>query len=239
MRSTAIVVLFALAVASVCSGAEQAPQPLLTDLVGSHVAATALLESSPIPVGLDGEVELPYEQVLTRFRQGAILADVQEAYRRILPAGEEPEFTIRQLQPGHYFYVNKARQRTDIETVCDGAAQGQGFHVVYHTAGKRFFGRFQALTHVTIQPSQNGVRYTVSVLAYPENGFSRFFIRRLHVIERYFRKKTTDMTALIEDVCMEMMSGDMPPASRSRTETRPPVVGSADRGLPRMFPEPA
>jgi hypothetical protein len=210
MRRITIELLVALAFGAIQAvGASSAPHTL-PHLVGDHAAAAALLKASTIPVGLEGQVELPYEQVIARFMQGDLLTEVQEAYKRVLPAEKEPEFTIRQSEPGHYFYVNKARQRTDIQTVCGGVAEAEAFHVIYHAAGKRFFGHFQSLTHVTLRPSEQGVSYRVRVLAYPENGVSRFFIRRLRVIERFFKKKTAEMTALIEDICTEMISEDAP-----------------------------
>ncbi len=143
----------------------------------------------------------------TRFQKGDLLAEVQAAYQRALPAEDTPEFTIKQSDPGHYYYINKADQRTDIDTVCSGRKEQGAFHVVYHAKGKRFFGRFQSLTHVRLCPTEAGAAYRVEVLAYPENGVSRFFIRHLHVIERYFKKKTADITALIEDICREMVTG--------------------------------
>ncbi len=161
-----------------------------------------LLESKkPIYAETQGEVEVDFSNALVVFAGSNLLQEVQEAYCTLIAKDHTPEFTIRQHSANTYFYVNKDGERTDIKEVVRRQTSENTFDIVYYSTGKRFFGDYQAVIHVRISGGDGkSSHYTASVYAYPENMISRFFARRLGLVERFFKGKTQEMTGIITTI---------------------------------------
>lgn len=164
--------------------------------------AKQLLEGKkPICAETSGEVPVPFDQALAVFAQSNLLGRVQQEYCELLTDDGKPEFAINQTSTNTYFYVNREGERTDITEVLRRQTGGDTFDIVLYSAGKRFFGHYEAVIHVQLARSAEGATdYTAVVYAYPENAFSRFFARHLNLVERYFAKKTNQMAGIVTTI---------------------------------------
>ena len=169
-----------------------------------------LLESKKsIYAETKGVVPVKFEQALKTYAQPALLTKVQEAYCALLTEDGTPEFTIKQASTNDYYYVNKDGQRTDITEVLRKQTSDETFDIILYSAGKRSFGRYQAVIHVQLtQAGEENTCYTASVYAYPENAVSRFFARHLRLVERYFKKKTRHMTEIVTTISCSLCNAD-------------------------------
>lgn len=164
--------------------------------VTHHAEARRILALKPILVETCGEVEIPYEEAVRIFASPTLLEDVQAEYARLLPPGEKPEFVIVQTAPGQFHYVNRHGQETWIFELHRGEHEGPTTEVVYYARGRRFFGNFEAIIHISAEPSKAGVAYRARVYAYPENAFSRFIARHLRIVHLFFHSKTNEIENL-------------------------------------------
>ena len=171
-----------------------------------------LQRKKPIHAETAGSVPVDFDRALVVFGQPDLLQSIQDAYCELIAESDEPEFTIQQNSSNTYFYVNRKGERTDITEVLRKPTSDNTIDIVFYSAGERFFGDYQAVVHVqVVDDGEDGIRYTAFVYAYPENAFSRFFARRLGLVERFFKKKTAEMTGIIttitcnlcEDVALE------------------------------------
>ena len=167
------------------------------DRIASDTGAVAVLAQRCIVVTTTGQLALAYAGMARAFASPDLLGDLQREYAHQLPAGEQPEFVIRQTAPGFYHYVNRHGQESFIREVHRAEHAGPVTELVLHAGGRRFFGRYEAVIHVAVYPVEPGeLGYTAIVHAYPENGVSRFLARHLGLVERYFRSKTEEIEAL-------------------------------------------
>lgn len=163
-----------------------------------------------------GSLDVPFAAAHHLFLQENILDTIQQAYAQLLKEGETPEFTIKQHRVGHWSYVNKADQFSEIIELHRRIDADQPASLVLFTRGERFFGSFRAVITVHVTPvSPETSCYEVEVLAYPENSFSRFFARRLGLAERFFRDKTKEVTDLTVRICRFLTSPDQPCSAAS------------------------
>ncbi len=162
---------------------------------------TLLLEKKPIYAETEGSVPVSFPDALVVFEQPNLLQSVQDAYCELTAEIGKPEFTIQQASTNTYFYINRKNERTDITEVLRQRNSDNAIDIIYYAIGERFFGKYEAVIHVQIT-GDNGeqTRYVASVYAYPENAFSRFFARRLGLVERFFRNKTSELTGLITEI---------------------------------------
>lgn len=166
-----------------------------------HPDVQRVLEQDYIPVRLDGKVRIPFGIVVYLFGQDDILMQVQEEYARQLPLGETPEFVVQQESDYRWSYVNRRNQHSVIQEVHRELGIDQA-ELLYHTAGRRFFGDFEAVTHIMLHAMPDDtIRYEVKVYAYPKVALSRFLARHLRLIERYFNEKTDELTDLTVAIC--------------------------------------
>lgn len=186
----------------------------------------ALLENKkPIYAETSGEVQVDYAQALNVMDEPGLLQNVQDAYCKLIAKDGTPEFTIQQCSSNTYFYVNKDGERTDIAEVLRKKTSGSTFDIVYYSAGKRFFGRYEAVIHVQISDDGDaGSRYVASVYAYPENAFSRFFARHLGLVDRYFKKKTGEMTGIITTITCSLCDEKSAQPGREENEAEAPLL---------------
>jgi len=202
--------------------------------------AEKVLDRRYIHITGAGSVDVPYPQALLLMDQADLLTSVQAAYVDLLDEGCEPEFEIILEEPGRYSYVNAKDQRTEITELLRGRAPEGATELVLYAKGKRSFGKFQSLTHVTVAPdpeSTDRSRWDVQVFAYPENGFSRFFARNFGIAQRYFTRKTADIAALASQICLHMIQREhraaVEPESHDPFRGRPrpdPFLPAPDRG---------
>jgi hypothetical protein len=169
-------------------------------LLPSGAAQTLLEKKKPIRAEAAGTVPAEYGAAMLVFESPSLLTDVQAAYASLLPDGEKPEFLIQQAAPKAWFYINRKGERTDITEIARKQTSDTAFDIIYYSAGKRFFGDYQAVIHVQISKDAEQSRYAAMVYAYPENAFSRFFARRLGLVERFFKKKTAEMSGIISTI---------------------------------------
>lgn len=197
MKSFRIVV--ALLVVGLMAGSVQALDTV--SLLPDGAAKTLLKKKKPIRASSGGSVPVDYNKAMLLLETPTLLTDVQDAYSELMPDGEEPEFTIEQNSTNSYFYINRKGERTDIVEVVRKKTSDTTFDIVYYSAGKRFFGHYQAVIHVQVTSAgDEASKYVASVYAYPENAFSRFFARRLGLVKRFFNKKTAEMSGIITTI---------------------------------------
>jgi len=174
----------------------------------------ALLENKkPIYAETIGQLPVDFIRALDVFEAPALMQNVQDAYCELIAEDGTPEFTISEAGTNTYFYVNRKGERTDIREVLRKKTSDETFDIVFYSAGKRFFGNYEALIHVRLSDAgKDGVSYTASVYAYPQNAISRFFARHLGLVERYFKKKTGHMTEIISTISCSLCEEAEDPA---------------------------
>lgn len=157
--------------------------------------AANVLKRRSVHLDSSGEARLSYPVASALLETDDFLGSLQAAYAATLPEGETPEFVVRQIETGHYAYKNRDGENTDIVEL-HRVVSPDSANVVLLTKGERFFGSFEALTMIQIKPvAGDKVEWTVQVLAWPHNFFSRM-IARTGIVNRYFRSKTDDLIAL-------------------------------------------
>ena len=192
--------------------------------IAGDTGSVAVLARPCIVVHTTGRMDLAYSGMARAFASPDLLGDMQREYALQLPAGEQPEFVIQQQTPGSYHYVNRLGQESFIREVHRAEHEGPVTELVLHTWGRRFFGRYEAVIHIAVQPGEGpDLDYQAVVYAYPENGVSRFLARHLGLVERYFRSKTAEIeslsvrlgAALCAPEVAVSPAGGTPPAPRS------------------------
>ncbi|MGE4488606.1 MAG: hypothetical protein AB7E95_03565 [Kiritimatiellales bacterium] len=191
-----------------------AAAPLLRAELPASVMALpevqAVLSNKCIRIEADGDAEAEFSDLLTVNRRSDLLDAVQREYAAMLPAGESPEFEVKEVGPGRYFYLNCKKQESHVHELLRDAGPDGKLHAVYKISGERFFGDFQALVHVVITDTGNGrVGYSAEVYAWPENTFCRVLARGLQfAVESFFNRETRHMTQLVLDICTRLVNGD-------------------------------
>lgn len=188
--------------------------------IAGDTGSVAVLARPCIVVTTTGRMDLAYAGMARVFASPDLLGDMQREYAQQLPAGEQPEFVIHQQAPGSYHYVNRLGQESFIREVHRGEHEGPVTELVLHTWGRRFFGRYEAVIHIAVQPGEGPeLGYRAVVYAYPENGVSRFLARHLGLVERYFRSKTAEIESLSVRLGAALCAPEV--AVRSSNETSP------------------
>ncbi len=175
-------------------------------LVRLHAPSVALLTKHTIPVNRTGTLAIDPANACALLARTNLLDLVQQQYARQLPAGQSPEFVVRNTGTNTYAYVNRHGQHSEITEVGRLPLAGDGFAILFYTFGERDFGTFESLAYVTVAPaSASGrCRYEVAVHAYPHGRVRRFIARHLGLVERYFRDKTSEMEALVTELCQAL-----------------------------------
>ncbi len=161
-----------------------------------------LLESKkPILAETSGSVPVNFNDALQVLLDPNFMNNVQNAYNTMIDDDGKPEFSIQQTSSNTYYYVNRKNERTDITEVMRKQNAETEIDIVLYSVGKRSFGKFQSVIHIQVtQESPSVTNYTAAVYAYPENGVSRFFVRHLGLVDRYFRKKTAHLSAMVTTI---------------------------------------
>jgi len=177
----------------------------------NHELVRSVTDQSYIPVSLHGSVAVPFATAVFLFQQENMLDRVQVEYGRLLPEGEKPEFKVKQETTNRWSYVNRKKQQSVITEVYRNLSDENTAELVYHTEGKRFFGEFEALTHVKLRREENSeTHFTLEVYAYPKVAVSRFLARHLGLVERYFVDKTDELTTLTVNICRNIIQETKP-----------------------------
>ncbi|VGO11692.1 hypothetical protein PDESU_00238 [Pontiella desulfatans] len=185
-------------------------------LLGTGPSKTLLQDKKPIVAEAKGSVPVNFDAALHVLRHPDFITHVQDAYCELIDEDGTPEFTIQKTSTNTYFYVNRKDERTDITEVVRRETVEGCFDIILYSAGKRFFGAYQALIHIQVlKEGENNSTYVASVYAYPENAFNRFFARHLGVVERYFKKKTGHMSEIVTTITSSLCEEEVQPALRA------------------------
>lgn len=194
--------------------------PLLPDGASKEL----LQNKKPIRAETEGYIPIRFFEAEAIFDEPALLKNVQDAYCELIAEDGEPEFTIEQASTNAYYYINRKGERTDITEVVRRKTAENAYDIIYYSAGKRFFGNYQAVIHVRVEGAGDArCRYVASVYAYPENAVSRFFARRLGMVERFFRNKTREMTGIITTIACSLCEDEGEQAGPIDTEAEQEV----------------
>lgn len=182
------------------------PATTCVRLAELHAPSAALLGKNTIVVHRAGTLAIDPTDACALLARTNLLDLVQQQYARQLPAGQSPEFTIQHTGTNSYAYVNRHGQQSQVTEVGRQPLAGDGFAILVHALGERDFGTFESLTYVTVVPTTDPgkCRYEVVVHAYPYGCVRRFLARHLGLVERYFRSKTTEMEALVTNLCLAL-----------------------------------
>lgn len=171
-------------------------------------AEADLLARRTLCIRVDGVVTGSFDRASAVLGSPDLLERVQRAYAERLPAGQEPEFRVQSAGGGRYFYVNRQGERCDIRELRRELEVGRGFRAAFHVAGERWFGPFESLIYVTVEPVAEArpgqVRYVADVRVWPQGALVRTVLRCMPGVERYFRRKTAEMRTLISGIFVSL-----------------------------------
>jgi hypothetical protein len=178
----------------------------VSELVGTSPESLAVLEKKCIQAGTGGELALPFEGVVEMLGQSNLFTRAQSTYADMLPEGKQPTVAVTQLGDNRYHTVNKKGQGTDITEVYRNSLTADTIDSVYHVKARRFFGLFEAVIHVQGEKlSSETTTYSVDVYAYPHNRLVRGITRQLHLVQRFFNKKTDHITNVLTTLGKELL----------------------------------
>jgi hypothetical protein len=164
-----------------------------------------LLDRKCIQTGTAGLLPARFEGVAAYLDRPDLVERIQAAYRRSVSKDGSLDFPIIRTGPDAYYYINEKNRRTDLTELYRGQTSDCVYELVYHAAGRRFFGRYEVLVRVKIiDAGPVGTAYTASVDAYPHSGTLRFLARRFGTVERYFRRRTHLIARVSEKICREL-----------------------------------
>ena len=186
---------------------QQPKTPPLSDLVGDSVVASAVLQKKCIKAQAGGTLALPFEGVVEMLGETNLFSRAQTTYADMLPDGKRPTVQVTPLSDNRYRMVNKKGQGTDIAEIYRASSAPGTIDSVYHIKAKRFFGVFEAVIHVQGEKlSEEQSAYHVNVYAYPHNRLVRGITRQLHLVQRFFDKKTSHITNVLTTLGQELMN---------------------------------
>ncbi len=188
-KFTLCLITGALLLAEATTGAKQN----LPEAVSGHSTISSLMAKRIVRLHSTGRAAVTYHVATRLIQEEDVLVALQQAYASMLPEGESPEFTIKQTAQGKYAYVNRDDEKTELTEILREIQPGHVEMYIYST-GNRFFGSFEALTAIRVQPAgPNEIDWEVHVYAYPRNLLSRL-VARTGVVNRFFRSKTDEIT---------------------------------------------
>jgi len=176
----------------------------------SHDAACRdLLARRTIRVHSRGVIHMDFAVALDLLRNDSFIDRIQEAYAASLPEGQTPEFVITPVAGERtWSFVNRHGQHSRIDEVARVVTEQGQLRVAIHASGARFFGRFESLTLIEAWAGDDGSAcYVVLVHAWPQGALPRFFIRRLGLVERFFRDKTREIESLGVQIGRRLVTG--------------------------------
>lgn len=169
-----------------------------------------MLARKTLNIPVNGVVTGSFGRACAVLRSPDLLERIQQAYVERLPAGQKPEFKVQSAGGGRYFYVNRHGERCDIRELRRELDEGRCFRAAFHVSGERWFGHFESLIYVKVEPvaedRESHVRYDADVRVWPQGAVVRTVLRGLPGVERYFRRKTADMRSLISGVFVALTS---------------------------------
>ena len=172
---------------------------------------TRMINQHTIHIPVTGCVTGQFNKAIHVLNSSNILEKIQIAYAAQLPVGEKPEFKVETASEGHYYYVNKHKERADVyELRRQSSTQTNFFVGVMYVQGERSFGMFESLITMRVSPVEgaedNLLKYNADVHVYPHCMALRIFLKYCPGIKRYFRNKTAEMQGIITGVFNHMIA---------------------------------
>lgn len=203
-------------------------------MVDGHAAK--LLEKKCIRTESSGVLPARFDAVVRYLSKPDLIQHIQGEYRRSVSRDGTIDFPIVGTGNGTYYYINEKNQRTDLLELCRSQTSDSTFDLVYHAAGKRYFGKYEVLIHIrVIDAAPAGTIYLASVYAYPHNGPVRFFARHFGTVERYFQRKTRIIARVSKKICIGM-NDPLPYAYQSPIPTFRPARQMSEDPAPESSP---
>jgi hypothetical protein len=197
-------------------GAAAKDVPAVAALIEGTEGATAVLEQKYIFVSTSGSLDVDFQETIEAFSHPNLLPEAQAAYEATLPESDLPPFVIEQVASNRWYYINRSQKRSDITELHRGRPSENEMDLVYFAWGRRFFGSFRSVVHVHISRLPDAkVAYETDVYAYPVNGLVRFFVRRLHLVERFFKEKTGSISTTITQIASQLSEQSAAAAAES------------------------
>lgn len=198
------------ALVSVCQALELDP------VAAKNESVEALVSKKCIYLEAGGSADLSMDMACGLLGRPDMLEMIQQAYQDMMPEGKSVEFTVKKEGEGKYSYVNRHNEQTRIEEVARTVIPDQKVVVALYSEGRRFFGAYQSLVQVEVNPAdEGGVQYNVCVYAYPESRMFRLFAK-LPPVEHFFRSKTVEMTELTLSICRKIYEEENASASAAQ-----------------------
>ena len=186
------------------------PKPPFDEKIESR-----MIDRHTIHITVSGVVTGEYGKALSILQSTNVLDRIQLAYAALLPEGVKPEFVVHSITNGHYYYVNKNKERSDIyEIRRAGGVHSNLFEGVMYVQGERSFGMFESLITMRVLPDEkaqaNLLNYNADVHVYPHCMVLRIFLKCFPGVKRYFRCKTAEMQGIITGIFNHMIAADAP-----------------------------
>ena len=168
--------------------------------IRNHDDISEILNENYIFVSVDGTVQTKKSELLTVLNSDSYLSTLYDRYLEHQPPGFVPAITIQTIAQDSYLYINSHGDTSEIKDIYRQSTEDSSVDLVLLVTGRRFFGPFKVLIHIALTEIENDdFQWRACIYAYPEYTVCRFFIRNLHVIEKYFRKNTSDFVDLARD----------------------------------------
>ncbi len=176
-------------------------------VVTNYPQAREVLRKNCIVVTSTGQIAVAWAAAQGMLARPRLLDDIQRAYTASLAPGKHCGFTItpKPASSNVWLYVNVDKEPSEIIEVARYGPEPDCGEILFRVDGERFFGHFQVVLALRTRPDGVGwTSYQADLWAYPENGFIRFFVRNLGLIERFFRKKTGEIEKIVRAVVLQL-----------------------------------
>jgi hypothetical protein len=201
------VICYLVAGVMILAGTLAGAKQTLPESVSAHSAVSPLLEKRVVHLQSSGRSAVQYAVATRMLQQDDVLVALQDAYARMLPEGEDPEFKIKHVSEGRYAYVNRKKEKTELLEILR-VVKPEHVELYIFSSGDRFFGSFEALTAIHVEPTNaDEINWEVQVYAYPQNVLSRL-VARSGIVNRFFRNKTREITKIAIRIAMYMTANE-------------------------------
>lgn len=165
--------------------------------------AKKILGKKCIRLGTNEVLPLKFKTACRVLKQPHLLEAVQNEFIRSISQTGTVDFPVIQTAPGIYYYINEKGHRSDIIERYRKQTDEHSFNYIVQASGKRFFGRYDVIIHLQIiDAGSAGIIYAVSTHAYPHNLITRFSVRKISPVKKYFKKKMQLISYVAREVAI-------------------------------------